>query len=210
MDSSNSNGFYSPDAYTVKDTKKITDFIREYSLGTIFSSTSNGMNATSVPLLVDDNCTMLEGHMSRGNPQWHNLDGKRILVYFQGPNHYISPLWYGEDKSVSTWNYVSVRITGVFNIIEDDDLKMQLLDRQTSFHEHKVGQDWYPDWSYKNFSGMLSGIIAFRINVEDFTGTWKLSQNHPKKSVLNMSEKLESLANPNSIEIARLAREAVK
>ena len=102
MGSSISNGFYSPDAYTVKDKKQIIDFIREYSLGTIFSSTSNGMNATSVPLLVDDNCTMLEGHMSRGNPQWHNLDGKKILVYFQGPDHYISPLWYGEDKSVST------------------------------------------------------------------------------------------------------------
>lgn len=197
-----------PEYFRVTDTSQLVGLIRGNSFGMMASVSGNGeLDATHMPFLVDDRLSEMKGHMARANNQWKELDGKKVLVIFQGPNHYVSAEWYGEEMQVPTWNYAIVHVKGTFHVLPEED-KMGVLDEIVSYYENSHGGTWSADWDMKEYSSMLNGIVAFRISVDSVEGKWKLSQNHPDHGVLNAAREIEDLGDKYSSEIAGMMREA--
>lgn len=195
---------YNPSPFRVQDTSRIVDFIRSQNFGIIFAGTNASMQASSVPMVVDDGCTILKGHLARANNMWQNFDGKEVLVVFTGPNHYISPVWYEKEGTVPTWNYVSVQIKGIGRVLQNRDEQMHVLDELVEFHEKRISQEWVPDWSNDHYTTMLKAIVAFEISVKATEGKWKLSQTLPKENRVNAARYLRKLGNNSADTIAEL------
>jgi transcriptional regulator len=72
--------------------------IRNQPLGLLISNGPDGIEANSIPFLLDASVSplgTLRAHMARANRQWRGLQGGgEALVVFQGPDRYISPSWY--------------------------------------------------------------------------------------------------------------------
>lgn len=189
---------YNPAHFRIEDKNQIMAFLREYSFGSLFSTSAGELRTASIPFIFSEDLTSLWGHLAIANPLWKSLDGKDVLVVFQGPNHYISPLWYGEKYAVPTWNYLSVLVKGTAKVLNGDNDKMRIVDQLSDFHEEKYGQNWKADWSDPHFSAQLKAIVAFEITVNEVEMKRKLSQNHPKENTLKVSDKLKSLENSNA------------
>lgn len=195
---------YNPAHFKVDDKDQIFRFLRKYSFGVIFTSASDVPRTASVPLFVDGELTTLTGHFAIANPIWKNLDGQEVLVVFQGPNHYISPLWYGEDYVVPTWNYVSAVVKGKIKLMNDQNEKIRALDQLSEFYEKQLNQDWQADWNDNHYTSQLKGIVAFSIEIGGIEMKRKLSQNHPRENTLKVSKKLLELDDSNAKQIGSM------
>ncbi len=184
---------YNPGSFKVSDKNLIVDFIRKNSLGILFSCSDGDYYSSHIPFLVNDQCTTLTGHMSRANLHWTVLGRNKVLVVFQGVDHYISPTWYNEEGAVPTWNYVTVHAVGEATIINDEEENMKIVDDLSNFFEPIYGGEWRADWSDRTTRDMLKGIVGFHIAIESLDGKWKLSQNHPKENRESLILKMRSL-----------------
>lgn len=183
---------FNPRPFRVTDQRKIVYFIREHSLGMVYSSDEGKYGVSHIPFLVDDNLKVLTGHMARANPQWKRLNGADVLIVFRGPQHYISPVWYGEEYAVPTWNYLAAHIWGKFKIVEDQGERISVLDQIVEKFEDDIGGSWQADWSKDEYLKMMDQIVVFRIEIERAEGKWKLSQNHPVFAWKNVAQALQS------------------
>ena len=72
--------------------------IRSHPLGLLISHGAEGLQANSIPFLIDPKASRLgtlQAHMARANGQWRALDAANdVLVIFQGADQYITPSWY--------------------------------------------------------------------------------------------------------------------
>ena len=66
---------------------------------------------------------VLQGHMMK-NTDHHNgfVKNKDVLAVFKGPHAYVSGSWYSQPHTASTWNYMSVQVTGVMRFLDDSGL----------------------------------------------------------------------------------------
>ena len=195
---------YNPEPFKVKNVEKLVKYARKYNFGTVFSSLDGTLSVSSVPMLIDDKFSKISGHFALANNIWRGLDGKIVMVQFNGPNHYISPDWYEEEHAVPTWNYVSITVSGELRIIDDLERLKRILDDLTAFGEKQIGGDWAADWSDPTLIDMTNSIVAFEILVKEVQGKWKLSQNHPREKCMNVSRHLRALGNSESSEMANL------
>lgn len=195
---------YNPEPFGENNIEKLVEYARKYNFGTVFSSINETLSVASVPLLIDDKFSRISGHLAMANEMWHGLDGKKVLVQFNGPNHYISPEWYDEKHAVPTWNYVNIVASGEFRIIRDDEVLKQILDELTFNQENQIGGTWSPDWSDSVLNGMTKSIVGFEILVARVQGKWKMSQNHTREQCKNVSRNLRALNNSQSSEMADL------
>lgn len=193
---------YNNSHFRVGDRRKLADFIRKYSFGTVFSSSGGQLKASSFPIMVDDSCAVLTGHMSGSNQLLSGSGEERVLVVFNGPDHYISPAWYGEEYAVPTWNYIQVQVSGTMSLIRDRTGIEEILDALTDQQERKVNGNWKTDWSSNVYAGMIDEIVGFRIAIEKIEGKWKLSQNHPGENLSGVIYNLRRLSSTDAQEIA--------
>ncbi len=198
---------YNPAPFRTDDKKQIVEFLKEFNFGTIFASSGEEHWTASVPMLADESVSTISGHFAAANPIWKHVDGKEVLAVFQGPNHYISPLWYEEDYAVPTWNYLSVVARGKIRILEGDSDKMRIVDELSDFHEQKIGQVWKADWGKPKYSAMLKAIVAFEISVANIELKKKLSQNHPRDKTRNVSEHLLKMKDRDASYIGNLMKD---
>jgi transcriptional regulator len=83
---------YTPPAYREDRIEVLHRLMKEWSFATLISSGANGLLATQLPFLLDDNGASgrLVTHLARNNPQWRDLEaGAEALVVFQGPHAFI-------------------------------------------------------------------------------------------------------------------------
>ncbi|XJZ26130.1 FMN-binding negative transcriptional regulator [Bacillota bacterium Lsc_1132] len=198
---------YIPKAFEVSDKKKLIDFIQHHSFGILFSETDDGPFATHLPFLFDEskgeNGVMI-GHMAKPNPHWKKLHNKKVLVVFSGSHAYISPTWYNEPNTVSTWNYVAVHVLGEFHLVEDKQETKAILEKTVDFYESPMPNPWKAKFDDKFIDGLMNGIVGFEINIEKFEGKWKLNQNHSRQRQQNLINGLKSRDEYHSQEIALL------
>lgn len=195
---------YNPKPFHVGDTDKLVKFASKHDFGHLFCSANGEFSVASIPMLVNENFTRIRGHLAMANGIWKGNEGKNVLVLFPGPNHYISPVWYEEEQTVPTWNYVNITASGIFRIIDDEQKKMEILDDLTLLHETQLGGNWSADWNESKLSGMLKAIVAFEIEVTKVEGKWKMSQNHLREKCFNVIGNLRSIGTPESLEMADL------
>ncbi len=198
---------YLPAAFKQDDPEAQAALIRRFPLGLLITHGAEGFEANPVPFLVDivDGEITLRAHLSRGNAQWTSLaaDG-RCMVVFQGEEGYVSPSWYPSKKqnggkTVPTWNYVSVQVSGEAKIIESSEWLLTLLRELTTLHEGGQREPWSVSDAPQNFiAAQMKGIVGIELVARKVEGKWKLSQNRTAEDVSGVIDGLRELDGPES------------
>lgn len=158
-------------------------FVRDRGFGTLAINGDDGPLTSHIPMLLNEDGASGELHLVRSNPIARACAAPRKAVFtVTGPDSYISPDWYGTADQVPTWNYVSVRVTGLLAPLPDGDMHAMLDRLSAHFEEHLLPKQ---PWTTAKMSDgvmdrMMRAIQPFRFDVSDIQGTWKLGQNKPE------------------------------
>ncbi|WP_020537603.1 FMN-binding negative transcriptional regulator [Lewinella cohaerens] len=170
---------YIPSHYNVDDQEEILSFLHAYSFAAIVNQEGKRPVATHLPFVVRqvDDKLLLEAHFARANPQWKLLeDGQEALVIFAEPHAYISPRHYDKAQNVPTWNYQAVHVYGKARLLTNEAEAFAHLERLIATFEQDYQAQW-ADLSDGYKQAMLSGIVAFELEVAEVQAKAKLSQN---------------------------------
>jgi transcriptional regulator len=193
-----------PDIYKNENQEAIIAFLKENSFGILINQTNGKLWATHIPLELGTNKegkTILEGHISKENPQWKGFaENDQILAIFSGPHSYISPSWY-DHENVPTWNYIAVHVYGKIKIIEGDAVIESLKKLVDKYEQNSENPVRIEDLSEKTMM-QSRGIVAFEIEIEEIQAQQKMSQNRDDKNYQNIISELEKTNTNQSIAVA--------
>ena len=162
---------------------------------TLVSDADDGLVASHYVVLLDDERDDLTvvGHVGRPDDLIHGLGEREILLTFQGPHGYISPGWYGDVQAVPTWNYVSVHLSGVPEILSDAE-NLRVLERMVDIFENRMPSP-RGMWQLPNddafVTRLAAGTVGFRLTPSKIVAKRKLSQNKPAQTVDEVIAALE-------------------
>jgi transcriptional regulator len=189
-----------------EDKQTLLTFLYDYPFAFLTGSNAAGKQvATQIPILLEQRQgdLYLQGHIMR-NTDHHKafIENRNALAVFTGPHAYVSASWYSNPHIGSTWNYMSIHLSG--NIcFRPDDFLISLMKKLTLRFEK---QDTSSPTLYDNLpidylEKMIPAIVGFEIKVEEMKNVFKLSQNRDEKSYLNIIAHLEEQGG-NSAEVA--------
>ena len=177
---------YIPASFRQDDLPTLHELIRERPLGTLVSSSEQGLVASLIPFLLypDEGANgCLRAHIARANPHWLSLQSAgECMVIFQGEQGYITPSWYPSKqtthKVVPTWNYVAVQIKGQVRVISDAQWLHRQLSDVTAAMEGRRLLPWTLDEAPADFiAAQKQAIVGLEIPIREIEGKWKMSQN---------------------------------
>ncbi len=190
---------YIPPHFQEIDTAAIAEIMEAAPLACIVAETREGLVANHLPLLSGAGGILI-GHVALANDM-HRLiaDGQKVLVIFRGDDAYVSPNFYPtkpeHHRHVPTWNYQAVHIHGTITFQHDDHARRAAVGLLTRIHERRLnGADAWrmTDAPADYIDGMLTSIVAFRIEVHRTLAKSKLSQNREERDYLGAVEGLRA------------------
>lgn len=194
-----------------KDKQRLMQFMEEHPFAFVTGSDKNGHQiATQIPVLTEERNgeLFLQGHIMR-NTDHHKafIENPNTLVVFNGPSAYVSATWYSNSQMGSTWNYMSVHISGKMNFMSSEELisfmKKFTLKFEKGNRESPTIYDNLPD----SYTGkMMPAIAGFEIKAERIENVFKLSQNRDEKSYLNIIAKLEERGGESAMVAAEMKK----
>jgi transcriptional regulator len=200
---------YNPSAFQENDHTVLRDAVRNLGAGELITFGSAGLEASIVPVLIDDDVSRLTAHLARANRQWRRADPDvPVLVTFRGPHAYVSPGYYPskqeDGKVVPTWNYITVQVRGRMTVHDDPVWTRALVEQLTRHHEQRFEKPWSIDDAPADFiDGMVKAIVGVEIEIASVEGKWKLSQNRPEADRAGVKAGLQRPgASHDEIEIA--------
>ena len=181
---------YTPPAFREDDPLVLRQIIRDARLSTLVTATADGLMATPLPLILEENegeHGVLYGHLARANPQWKTPPTGEALVIFSGPDAYITPNWYAtkpeHGKVVPTWNYTAVHAYGPVEFFEGEARLHDAVSRLTDLHEHSRENPWaVNDAPDAYIRAQIKGIVGLRLPISRMEGKRKMSQNQPEQN----------------------------
>ncbi|MES2592018.1 MAG: FMN-binding negative transcriptional regulator [Bacteroidota bacterium] len=184
---------YIPSYYHETDEPKLVEFMKANSFATLVSTKDKSIRATHLPFIIEnrEGKIFLVSHMAKANPQWLEFVDSELLIIFQGPHGYISPIHYEKKQNVPTWNYIAVHAYGKGRSLDQPATVIDIMERTIINFEASYFEQWKGlSDNYKY--GMIKGIVAFEIEVERVEGKFKLSQDKTKteqQNIINAFEK---------------------
>ena len=200
---------YIPKSFRVENRDMLFSLMEEFNFATLVTIEKGIPVATHMPFLVMPDCGeqgKLLGHMAKANPQWQSFGDQEVLVIFQGPHAYISPLWYTVHPSVPTWNYAVVHAYGIPKVIADDEVIHQLMQTMVNRHEASFKKPWKMDLPEDYMQGIIRGTISFEICLTRIEGNFKLSQNRSIEDRIGIIKAIEHSEDPKAREVAQMMR----
>ncbi len=199
---------YIPKHFEQKDHQKSIAFMHAYNFAIVVSAQNEIPLATHLPFVIEErgDDLVLISHMSKVNEQWKTFSEKEVLVIFSEPHAYISPSLYEQQQNVPTWNYVSVHAYGKIKLLESDEEKLSVLDKQMQTFEAAYIEQ-FKTLSKKYVDGLLKGIVAFEISVTKLQAKEKLSQNKSEKDRMNIKKHLEESDDTQKQALAKMMPE---
>lgn len=178
------------------DRQILLQFLNDNPFAFLTGSYNSGKQvATQVPVLFEerDGKLFLHGHIMRKTDHHKAfMENPQALIVFSGAHTYVSASWYTNPVNGSTWNYMSVHVSGNIRFMEDHELiqfmKKLTLKFENSNAESPTVFDNLPD-TYLN--KMLPAITGFEIEADDIQNVFKLSQNRDPESYRNIISRLE-------------------
>jgi transcriptional regulator len=174
----------------------IREFILEYPFAFLTGcDAENKPVATQVPLFIEEKegLKILRGHLMK-NTDHHKafLHNANVLAVFTGRHTYVSGTWYSDPYTASTWNYMSVHVSGIIRFLDDQALEDVL--RMTTLHFE--GNNPQSTTVYDNLPAsfkqrVMGAIVAFEIELKEMDTVFKLSQDRDAKSYQNIIDKLK-------------------
>lgn len=199
-------------SFTLADITEIRRVIDANPWATIMSTGPEGPVASHYAVLLDeerDDLTIV-GHVGRPDDLIHGMGEREMLVVFQGPHGYISPGWYGDVQAVPTWNYTAVHLSGVPEILSDQE-NLEVLDRLVARFEGRMPEPRLM-WERPNddafVNRLAAGTVGFRLVPTKVVAKRKLSQNKPADTVQAIISELEGEGPYAQLELAREMRRA--
>lgn len=182
---------YPPNHHQEANFDNVVRTIKAYPLATLVSSEEDEHFITHLPLMYYPNKKMgkLVGHMDKNNPQTKYLYHEKISVVFHGPECYISPSIYKNDKQLPTWNYVKVHLSGDPQIITSQDRLKESIVKMTEFLEGEK-KAFVLEQDNPQMDKIINYIVGFEIAIESWEGKFKLSQDKKGQDFDNAKEKL--------------------
>jgi transcriptional regulator len=183
-------------AFRSKDRALHEALIDQVGFGMIFAQTSDGPRVAHTPLL-STGYGAVRFHISRGNALTRQLPGTEALALVNGPDAYVSPRWYADQKQVPTWNYVALELQGPVREIPKEGL-VNLLDALAARHEARIpGDPWTREKMDKAvFEKMLGAIVGFEMEVRSWRPTFKLSQNKGPEDRTGVADAFDQYGSP--------------
>lgn len=185
---------YIPKYFEQNNQSKSIAFMQTYNFALLVSVKNKLPIATHLPFVIEerDNKIVLLSHLSKSNEQWKTFNSDdEVLVVFSEPHAYISPTLYEKEQNVPTWNYVAVHAYGTIKTLNNNEEKLEVLQKQMlNFEASYIEQ--FKTLDKKYVDGLLNGIIAFEIIVSNLQSKEKLSQNKTKKERENIKSHLEN------------------
>lgn len=175
--------------FTEKDTNKLIAFMQQNSFATLTGAGDAYPVATQIPLeimVADNGVLTLSGHLMK-NTDHHKafLKNPQVLVIFNGPHCYVSAAWYGNPKTASTWNYMTVQAKGKI-IFSDEEGTYAAIKSLTNKYESGESAATFNSMPIEYIQPLLKAIIGFTITIESLDNIFKLSQNKTQKEQLNI------------------------
>lgn len=177
------------------DMEEIISFIDRFSFGILLSKDNDRLIGTHIPIISNNNAKNLKlyAHIALANKQRKEIENQEVLLIFAEPHAYISTKNYNTEETVPTWNYMAIHIYGKVSILDQKDEIEDVMNLTIMKYESRYLDRW------KNLSedfktGMLKGIVAFRIDISDIEAKAKLSQNKSEQEKENI---IGSLINSN-------------
>lgn len=196
---------YSASHFRNEHLPTLTEFIKEFSFGTLITVDDIFPSATMIPmeLIEMNNELYLFGHVSAANPQAQVFKQENVaaLAIFSAGHSYVSSSWY-EKENVSTWNYRSVQVKGFLNPLLDEDLRSHLIRLQAKYEDSQTKPRTVDTMSEGYFEKQVNGVRGFSMKISSIEGSWKLSQNRNEHDFKNVIAHLENQNNPDATEIA--------
>jgi len=203
---------YTPPAYAEKDEPLLRERMRAWSFATLVTHGAQGINATHLPFLVDEESGphgLLTTHLARGNAQYHDLKaGAPALVIFQGPHAFISPSWYANRLTFPTWNYTAIHVQGTPEVVEDVAAIHAVLTRTVATYDTPLGGEWtFEGVPTDHTASRLRAIAAVRIPIARIEGKMKLNQDKSVADRLGVIAALEAQGDAQSLAVAAMIRQ---
>lgn len=206
---------YTPSQFVEKRVEVLHDFVRKRGFGTLVTCSSEGPEATHVPMILHPELGtqgVLRCHIARANGQWKTVEsGRSVLAIFQGADHYITPSWYPtkqeHGKVVPTWNYVAVHVRGRARLFEGGEL-IEHVKALTDQNERVFDTPWSIDDAPREYiDAMSKAIVGIEISIDSIEGKCKASQNQPESNQQGVVTGLTRIGSPESLAMARLVRQ---
>jgi len=193
---------YVPSAFAPTD-EAVRELLLRHRAADLVTAGTDGLTATMLPFLYDEERNTLRGHLARNNDHWRSADGAAGLVIVRGPDAYISPSWYAtkaeHGRVVPTWNYVTAHVHGVVAVHDDPAWVADLVRELTDRHEAGSPAPWsVDDAPPKFFAGQLRAIVGVELAIERIEAKFKLSQNRPSADVDGVIAGLRAAGDPES------------
>lgn len=203
-------------SFAMTDVGELRRVIDAHPWATIASSPEGGLVASQYVVLLDptrDDLTVL-GHVGRPDDLVHGLGEREIIIVFQGPHGYISPGWYRDVKAVPTWNFVTVHLSGVPEILSAEENYRVLAEMVERFEgvlpNPRLMEDEPNDPAF--LERLASGTVGFRLTPTTVVAKRKLSQNKDSAVVETILGQLEGdgpYTNPELASEMRRAHDAM-
>lgn len=181
-----------------KETDKdvLKTFIEAHPFAFLTGSHQSGVQvATQVPMLMEERNGQLylKGHIMRNTDHYKAFaENPNALAVFTGPSAYVSASWYSNPQIGSTWNYMSVHISGQVQFMTDEALVALMKEFTLKFEDGNTQSPTIYDNLPDTFlSKMMPAIAGFEIRAEKIDNVFKLSQNRDEVSYKNIITKLE-------------------
>lgn len=187
-------------SFAMTDVAELRRVIDAHPWMTLVGAGPDGMVASHYAVLLDeerDDLTIV-GHVGKPDDALLGLGERELLVVVQGPHGYISPGWYGDVAAVPTWNFVSVHLSGVPELLDTDE-NLRVLDRLVDRFERDLPHP-RPMWAPPNDEDFVRrlerGTVGFRLTPTKIVAKRKLSQNRPDDVVDTIIGELDRGASP--------------
>lgn len=194
-----------------QDKQVILDFMEANPFAFLTGSFASGKQvATQIPVLFEerDGELYLKGHIMR-NTDHHKalMENPNALIVFTGPSTYVSASWYTNPQIGSTWNYMSVHMSGQVNFMTPDELVQFMREFTLKFEEgNTASRTIYDNLPSDFLSKMMPAIAGFEMKAEKIDNVFKLSQNRDEKSYLNIISKLEAKGGNSALIAAEMTK----
>lgn len=196
--------------FELGDRETIKRLIRENPWAMLVSNTSEGLVASHYPILLDDDRDDLTivTHVGRPDERVHELGRHELLVVVQGPHGYISSSWYGDLVEVPTWNFIVAHLSGVPEILGEEE-NFAVLQRLVEHFENRVERprtlDGTPE-DARHARRLSRGTVGLRLTPTRVVAKQKMSQNRPPEVVRIILDELEADGPYASPDLAREMR----
>jgi len=152
--------------------------MQRFNFATFITIVEERPFATHLPCVIikRNDELVITSHFAKANEHWKHIHAENNLVIFSEPHAYVSPEHYNKKENVPTWNYLAIHAYGKGKVIEDKQGVLEVLEAMINNHEPKYQKQW-DELPEKYKDGMLNGIVAFELEVNELQSKEKLSQN---------------------------------